>query len=91
MSDPRDVKLDSLPAPADQQDRKPSIFRRVLVAIVRFVVVIVRFVFSASGVQAAGAIAVACGAFVLLPLAVWLIVFGVVVVALGTLREAGRI
>lgn len=84
MTDPRDVKLNNLPAAAGERDRKPSIFRRVVVAIIRFV-------FSANGVQLGGLAAAAAGAFLLLPLAVWLVVIGVVFVALGALREAGRI
>lgn len=84
MTDTRSEKRVVLPVADDEQDRRPSIFRRVVVAIVRFV-------FSANGAQIAGGAAAAAGAYLLLPLAVWLIVAGVVFATLGVLREAGRI
>lgn len=83
MTDPRNVTLDVLPSDGPQ-DRGPSILRRVLVAIVRFA-------FSANGAQVAGAGLTGYGAYLLLPLAIWLVVVGVALAVLGGLREAGRI
>lgn len=84
MTDPRDVKPDGLPTPEGEQDRRPSIFRGVVLAIIRFL-------FSTDGVQVVGGAVAAVGAFLLLPIAVWLIVVGIAFAALGALREAGRI